>query len=280
MKTILVPTDFSDCSLNALDFALQIAQKQKAKIILHHIVEPVQSYVAAADGMYVDVEVEQKYLNYLTENAKEKLKEITQSSQYQGVEIERRVNIGSLYLVIQEQVKNQQIDLIVMGTQGVSGLDEMFVGSNTEKVVRLAKCPVLTINKTAKNINLKKIVLATDLNPSNAQNFEVVRQIQNIFGAKVHIVFVNEPNDFRPQRDLESAKNQFISQVNLQNVDFQVYCDVNLENGILHFADDVKADLIAIATHQRKGLAHLISGSIAEDIVNHAQIPVLTFSIN
>ncbi|NJO03488.1 MAG: universal stress protein [Bacteroidia bacterium] len=65
----------------------------------------------------------------------------------------------------------------------------------------------------------------------------------------------------------------------MENYSFHIYNELNEENGIIYFAEDMHADLIAVITHQRTGLAHLISGSIAEDVVNHANRPVLTFGL-
>ncbi len=275
MKTILVPTDFSEQAENALDLASQIAQKQEGKIILLNVIEPIKSYVAATDGMYIDTSVEQKYIDYLKDNAKNHLDGLIKK--FPHVQIEPRVTLGPIFSSINEVIASHQATLIVMGTQGVSGLDELLIGSNTEKVVRTATCPVLTVRGKLENITLKDIAFATDFNAAHVKIVEDLKQYQAFFGSHIHLLFVNVPNDFSTHRDIVRKKNQFVEQSGLENYTFHVYDEINEENGIIYFAEDNDMDMIVVATRQRTGLAHLISGSIAEDVVNHADRPVMTF---
>jgi nucleotide-binding universal stress UspA family protein len=279
MKKLLVPLDFSDCSLNALKIAYQLAQKAQAQLVLSHVVEPVYSYVGAADGMYLSAEVEQKYIESLVANAQEKIGEIAQNPEFAGVNIEAQVKVGSMFATIQKIIDTEAIDLIVMGTQGVSGIDEILVGSNTEKIVRMATCPVLTIRHNAQVQDFKKIILATDLRSENRVVIEQVQVLQSLLDAHLHLVYVNEPGDFQAQRTIEERKDEFVHFFGLQNYSFQLYCDKSIEAGILHFAEDIQADLIILLTHQRSGVSHLVAGSIAEDIVNHSPRPVLTYGL-
>ena len=95
----------------------------------------------------------------------------------------------------------------------------------------------------------------------------------------MHLVYVNVPNRFANSRVIRDRMQDFVDRYGLRDYQFTIYNDESEEQGIVHFADEVGADLIAIATHGRTGLAHLISGSIAEDIVNHANRPVLTINL-
>ncbi|MCU0446800.1 MAG: universal stress protein [Microscillaceae bacterium] len=279
MKKLLVPIDFSDCSLNALRVAYQLAQKAQAQLQALHIVEPVYSYVGAADGMYLSAEVEQKYLESLVAAAEEKMKEIAQNPDFGGVELDTQVKIGNMFNLIKKEIETQSIDLIVMGTQGVSGIDEILVGSNTEKIVRMSGCPVLTVRENAQVQDFKKIVLATDLYSENRAIIEQIQALQQLLEAHLYLVYVNEPGDFQAQRGIEERKAEFVRFFGLQNYSFQLYCDKSIEAGILHYAEDIEADLIVMVTHQRNGISHFVAGSIAEDIVNHSPRPVLTYGL-
>lgn len=277
MQTILVPTDFSDYAKNALDLAVQIAQKKGGKIILVHVIEPIKSYVAATDGMYIDASVEQKYIDYLIETAQDQLKKLIDA--YEGVEIKPEVKMGTIFSAINELVDGLGVDLIVTGTQGVSGLDEILIGSNTEKVVRTARCPVLTVKSAIKLEDCQSIAFATTLKKEQLAVVSQLKELQALMDATIHLVYVNMPNDFCPQRVINRSKDEFIEAAQLENYTFQVYNEMNEENGIIYFSEDVDASMIAVVTHQRTGLAHLFAGSIAEDIVNHANRPVLTFGL-
>ncbi|NJL13727.1 MAG: universal stress protein [Microscillaceae bacterium] len=163
MKTILVPTDFSDPANNALSLAVQMAQKTQGEVILLNVIEPIKSYVAATDGMYIDASVEQKYLDYLKENAQLQMDILKDKAEFTQANIRTEVSLGTIFSAIQDKVSRESVDLIVMGTQGVSGLDEILIGSNTEKVVRTAPCPVLAVKEKRDLSEFKNLLFATSL---------------------------------------------------------------------------------------------------------------------
>jgi nucleotide-binding universal stress UspA family protein len=170
------------------------------------------------------------------------------------------------------------MDLVVMGTQGASGLEEILVGSNTEKVVRRAKCPVITVKSAVDAKNIKNIVFASDFRDDMNKLAEPLKNLQKLFNATLHIVSINTPNNFETDRYYKKAIKAFVEKYNIENYTITVYNDESEEDGIIYFAEDIDADMIAIATHGRLGLSHLLSGSLAEDIVNHSKRPVWTFS--
>ena len=100
-----------------------------------------------------------------------------------------------------------------------------------------------------------------------------------MLGAELHLVYVNTPNQFLSSEEAEQKLEDFCKPHNYQNLNKVIYNDLNIEEGILNYAKKIDADLIGISTHGRKGLAHFFNGSIGEDVVNHAQRPVVTFKI-
>jgi nucleotide-binding universal stress UspA family protein len=166
-----------------------------------------------------------------------------------------------------------------MGSHGASGVKEMFVGSNAEKVVRNANVPVLVIKEEKQDFKIDNFVFASDFSVEIKKPFENVARFANEFGATLHLVNVNTPNNFRSTRTAQNLMDNFISQFKVDNYQTHIYNDVNIEAGVLHLANDIKADLIGMCTHGRKGLAHFLNGSISESLVNHAQRPVMTFKI-
>ncbi|HAI75977.1 MAG TPA: universal stress protein UspA [Microscillaceae bacterium] len=275
MKKILVPVDFSSCANNAFAVAKQMAKQLGAELITIHIVEPIRSYTAVADGMYIDAAVEQKYIEYLTNNAQEHLQKLVNEHK-NGVSISTFIEIGNFYQILKETIEKHGIDLVVMGTTGATGIDEALVGSNAQKVVRFSACPVLTLKSNHVSFDLKNIVFATSLRDDQLEALAKIQVLQQAFQATLHLLYVNTPSDFMPTRKILQLKEELIRKANLTNYQFTIYNEVLEELGITNFSEDINADLIAIATHQRKGIAHLLSGSIAEDVVNHADKPVLT----
>ena len=92
-------------------------------------------------------------------------------------------------------------------------------------------------------------------------------------------IHADAPNNFTTSKQAYADLDEFLKEMNLNNVQKHIYNDVSVEKGILNFAEKFKADLIGISTHGRKGLAHFFNGSISEDLVNHAKRPVITFKI-
>jgi nucleotide-binding universal stress UspA family protein len=280
MKNILVPTDFSEQANYALDLAHQIALKTSAKIKLLHVLDlPGGSSFDASGEIPQADEASQIFTIQLMKKTKEDINEILQNAKYKDILLEGDVAIGNPYVHISKVIAEQEMDLVVMGTQGASGLEEILVGSNTEKVVRRAKCPVITMKTAADANKIKNIVFASDFRDELSKLAAKLKDLQKLFNATLHIVSINTPNNFETDRHYKKAINAFIEKYKIEKYTVTVYSDEREEDGIIYFAEDIDADMIAIATHGRLGLSHLLSGSLAEDIVNHSRRPVWTYNI-
>lgn len=280
MKTILVPTDFSQQAQYALDLAYGIAKKTNATVRLLNVVEAphgtsfnAMGEVTAPDGM------DSMFFAQLLKRMKDQITKQVENPKYKDISLEGEVEIGNPYESIARTITDQKVDLVVMGTQGSSGLEEVLVGSNTEKVVRRAHCPVLTVKSAVTADSIKNIVFATNMRDAEENLVRELLKLQKLFGATLHIVCVNTPSSFETDRYYKKEMKAFVEKHKLENYTLNVYNNDVEEDGIVFFAEDINADMIALATHGRRGISHLLSGSIAEDIVNHAKRPVWTFSI-
>ncbi|MDH5365786.1 MAG: universal stress protein [Cyclobacteriaceae bacterium] len=280
MKKILIPTDFTSNADNAIDFAFEIAKENNTKLYLLHVVEYPTSAVVDPIGVSIVQSADIDLIDDLTKNAIEKLKIIAKKIKDKGVLTEYFVDLGNPYLSVIDRVKQEGIDMIIMGTKGASGFKEYMIGSNAERVVRHASCPVITIKEPiSKQHNIKNIVFASDFKDLSESLIENLRQLQSIFKAKLHFVKVNTPNSFEKDRITRKLIENMIENYKFSNCTHTIYNDIYEEDGLIHFAQDIDADMIAMATHGRTGISHLISGSIAEDVVNHAKRPVWTFHL-
>ena len=95
----------------------------------------------------------------------------------------------------------------------------------------------------------------------------------------MHLLFVNTPREFRTTSQANEIISNFVKNVEMDNITTNIYNDTSIEKGILQFAKDINAQLIGMSTHGRKGLSHFFNGSVSEDLVNHANMPVITFKI-
>ncbi|UII20368.1 universal stress protein [Fulvivirga ligni] len=280
MKRILVPTDFSDQANYALEAAHQIAKKMSAAIMIIHVIEDTNVTSIHYTGEVELPEMEDRlFMMKMIEKGKKDLETLAADPTYADVVVEQELRIGSPYHNIKDIVSEHKVDLVVMGTKGSSGLEEFLIGSNAEKVVRHAKCPVLTIHEKVANLDFKNMVYATALDPDEVKSFGVVKAFQEMFGAKLYIVKINTPNNFQSDRIAVKELKAFAEQLGVQNYEERIFNETSEEEGIIYYAEEVGADMIAMATHGRTGLSHLLAGSIAEDVVNHTKRPVLTYSI-
>lgn len=284
MIKVLVPFDFSQTANYALNFATGLASKySNMEIVVLHIIEtPVATGMGTMGGGLESVPdfQNQIYFMELIETRKRQMAELEEKYNRSIFNLKTKVVLGSVFKSISESVAEQDPDLIVMGSKGASGLEEVMIGSNTEKVVRTATCPVITIKAETDVAKMKKVVFASDFRYSDDKVANRIKRIQSVFDAQFYFVVVNTPGNFETTRESINRIRTFVQKHHFENIKAEVYNSLSEESGIIEFADDIDADLIAMTTHGRTGLLHLITGSIAEDVVNHSKRPVWTYKVN
>jgi len=274
MNQILVPTDFSAHAENALKVAAQIAKKSNSEILLLHMLEIPSQMNDPINGTASIPEV----LLFI-KKANETLHKLKEKDYLKGIQVTEYVKFERAFDGILSFCKENKTDLIVMGSHGVSGIEEVLIGSNTEKVVRLSEIPVLVIKKDTSELKGINFVFASDFSKEIKKPFKKMIEFSKIFDAKLNLVMICTPNSFKPTALSEKIIADFIDDFKITNYSTHIYNDVNIEKGILNFSKKIDADLIGLCTHGRTGLAHFFTGSIGEDLVNHAVRPVITFKI-
>lgn len=279
MKTILVPIDFSPASNAASKFAQSLAKQFKSSIILLHVIEAVDEGSFNVEGEAVaSGNWEDRLFNMkMIEKSKKLLAQATSAMVESGVNTKSILRVGSAYHGIRTIVTEQKADLVVMGTEGNTSVSHVLVGSNTEKVVRRSSCPVISVNRNATFESLKSIVWATSLKSEDLEIPTLLRELVNEAGLTVHLLRVNTPGLFMSDAITKDKLKSVADYLKLKNYTINVYNDFEETGGIIRFAASVNADLIALSTHGREGLAHLIRGSIAENVINHTKRPVMTY---
>ncbi len=280
MKKILVPFDFSDYAESALDFALELSQVTQGKVEVLNVIEyPLATTFNVSGEIGQFSQEDELFTLELIKKTKERLNQLSTSEKYAQADFETHVMIGNPYEGITNLVDESDIDIIIMGTKGATGLKEMFVGSNAEKVVRRAKCPVINIHKEQQFEGIKRIVYPTDLDSSHGAILDKFKEFQELFDCQIDLVWVHTPHNVIHQDVARERLEEIAKKHNLTNYEVHIAKGFYPEEGILLHAWNVKADMIAMATHGYKGLAHLFLGSVAEDLINHGTIPVWTMSL-
>lgn len=282
MKSIIVPTDFSEQAENAMELALQVARKGDSKITLLHVIDhPSPSTFNTMGIAQTDYDpMENLYIMKLMEAAKGKLEDTVHREDLKDVNLNYELVIGKPYTEIEKYITSLSADLVVMGTSGASGFDGLLLGSNAERVIRNAQCPVISCKAKVDLGKIKNIVFASDFVGNKMDKLiGKIKELQEFLGAKLSMVRINTPNSFTSTRHDHKLMKEFADKHQLENYTLDIYNYSTEEEGIMYFADDIDADLIALGTHGRKGIWNLVSGSIAEDVVNHARRPVWTYKL-
>ena len=274
MNKILVPTDFSEEAEGALKIAAQIAGAHDCDIYLLHILD-IPLYETDAVTATPDV----PDFMFFMKMAKERLQELVNRDYLKGISVQKVVKVDVTFNHMAEISKEYQVDLIIMGSHGASGLHEMFIGSNAEKVVRTSEIPVLVIKDKHDEFEVRDMVFASDFIKDNKETYKQATKIAEKFGAQLHLLMVNTPSNFTTTAKANELIKAFTANYTYHNQTVTIYNDETIEKGILNFSNEIDADLIGISTHGKQGIAHFFNGSISEDLVNHAKRPVMTFKI-
>jgi nucleotide-binding universal stress UspA family protein len=203
----------------------------------------------------------------------------------QGIIVEPVLQNHIDFNSISSMAKNISADLIVMGSSGSKGLAEMTIGSNTEKVVRSSSVPVLVVKNNGINFSSETILFVSDFKEENIEAYKRISQISVMLGSKLSLLYINLPGKhFKSTKQMDETLFNFFTKAEYPDPVSAIkkvnrYADFTIEEGIKNYSYLSSADIIAIPTHGRTGLSHLLHGSISEDVANHSMKPVLTVKI-
>ncbi|WP_299107161.1 universal stress protein [uncultured Winogradskyella sp.] len=277
MEKIIVPIDFSEHSEFALEAAASLAQKFGSELIVLHMLELSNAIISSASDT-----LSQEAVFYL-KLAEQKFEGFLDKPYLENIKLTPIVKHFKVWSEVNDVATEHNASLIIMGSQGASGLKEVLIGSNTEKVVRHSDVPVLVIKHNPILLDFENVVFACDFSEEAVDPYLNAKTTLDKLGAKMHLVYVNSPDgNFKSSSEIDKKVADFLKKAdgNLDSLNtVNVVSDYSIEKGILNFANVIGADLIAVATHGRKGLSHFFEGSVSEDIANHSTLPVMTFKI-
>jgi len=273
MKRILVPCDFSSPAQEAYRLAAQIAAKNNGEVLLLHVINIPVVYDPGLGGLpYTDPTL----LEDLEAASIKNFEALLANVAIPSVRSSYHITNGDILSCILEYSEEKNIDLIVMGTTGSTGLAEIFVGSNTEKVVRHAQVPVLAVRKAPSVDSIKNILLPSTLSLEHTAFMSKVKAVQDFFQATLHVLLINTPSRFKNHAEASEALEAFARHYQLKNFKTHLSNYSSETDGIIDYANEEQVDLVLMGTHGRTGLSHLFSGSVTESVVNRIQYPVWT----
>lgn len=283
MKNIVVPVDFSEYSDHAAELAGRIARKTGARVALVHILElPIDlvnmEWMAATDAekssndqMKLFPEVQK--LTYRTEH---ELGEWKKKPWFQDVKVSTHLYYNQPFDGIVKHAREEKADLIVMGSHGKRGFIRGMMGSVTQKVVRLSELPILVVKDRFPERDILNIVFASDYSTEGVAAFKRVAAFAEMLGADIELVHINTPYNFHGTHDMKEKMRAYQTACGTSGCSVSIFNAMKEEEGILEFCREIKADMVAMGTHARSGLGHLLLTSITEEVLDQAELPVLT----
>lgn len=272
MKNILVPTDFSVCAGYAIETAAKLAKRFNAIVYLYHNITLPSHLEELPEA---EKEHHQEVIQ-LIQNAEILLADAkTKFTNAFAYPIVRR---GKLVNNIQEIVKTKGIDIVVMGSHGASGKNEFFIGSNTQKVVRMVHCPVLVLKQALKKLDFKNVAYASNFYVEERNSMIAAKNfLKHFLPTTVHLLTIHTSEFFgSPYVVSKAALDDCAKIFHPLKVKNHIYRDFTVSGGIQNFVTKQQPDLLIVSNHNRHPLKRMLVGSNVETLINHIDIPVLS----
>lgn len=277
MKNILVPIDFSECSFHALEFAYAMAEIYDSNVFIYHNIDTKTSFWPSLTSEKVLYEEKQEIRRLI----EAELKKTVSESPMESDRLKAYYAEGDLSENINDSILKNNIDFVIMGSHGVSGKKEFFIGSNTQKVVRSVNCSVFVVKNPIKDFKISKVVFASNFYPSDVISLKYALNFLKPFMPEIHLVEVNTPGFYSQPYTLEKeSMKEFKEMCEGFTCKTHFFKDWSVESGIRHITEKIGADMIIISNNQHHPIRHFLRGSNVEFLVNHADVPVLSINTN
>lgn len=283
MKRILIPTDFSPNAMKAVIYAAEIAKKNGAQIFLLHVIEPRAVTIGE-----IDIPLYSRYVEELGNPGLRELETISETIAqfYPGIQVGRKVIEGGIVISIDTYASENKIDLIVMGTRGVSGLREMFLGSVAARTIQAVHVPVLAIPDEYIMADPDKILFATNHFERTTSLLNGIIDIATLFSMSIIVsVFIDqddaEHNDYITNTDHLAAYLKFLKNT-FPSVYFesQILAGHEFEDIIAKYDEEMGVDMIAMITYPKSFWERLMNKSVTKRMAFHSKIPLLAIPVD
>jgi len=267
MKTILVPTDFSECADNALEFAISVAKINDSEIIV------LSSYYIPSSGGVGAMRNLQENLRKETEiqllNLLEKKK-----AKYPFLKVKSYTDFNVPSSSIIRFVNNLDVDLVVMGTTGASGVKEVLMGSTTSVIIDKVSVPIFAIHKETSFDILNKISIATDLSGlKDLKSMKRVKIISDILNFKIEFLSIYTEMTEKLKKQIELKKERMNEIFGEENYTLNLIKSDDIENAIL---DNVEENsILAVVSRSRGFFEKLFHSSMSKKLSMHSKNPIL-----
>lgn len=284
MKKILVPTDLSVIAERGLTLAIEIAERSEAEISLVNFTRhPFGKTFTAMGELSSKIDREGELFNLqLLQINKQKLDALVEKYSDHGVDIQTAIVDEEFKDGVDEYLHRENIDLVVMGTSGEENATEAFTGNHTEQVIKISKCPVLSVRDGFQITDFNKIVLAVNVIKDNSHVNEALDTLADLaacFDAHIYLVHVRDKATDYANINLKEFFTAMAEHAGLKNYSVTIYEADDQANGVIQFAREVKAGLIAVIKNSTDGIFRIFSSHFSDRLVKEVGRPVFTFNL-
>lgn len=282
MKNILYLTDFSEVSIYARTLADKIGHSTQAKLHVMKVVEVPYEVEISKEGELIGGMADD--LSTIQQEREESEQQIAEWVSTLKSDVQTSVVYGRLLPSVHSYIEENEIDLVIMATHGASGLKEMLSGSVTEHIIKRNDVPVLSLKCNRDNMDFSDFLLTGEFEDEKIYNLEILKALQQVFDSTMHLLWVNTKSHFATTAEVMSKMRSFASTNALQNVQYHVYNDKSIEEGIINFSNnydathDLSIDIVAVEKEKKTPLGYILTGCQATDFVNHIFRPIITYS--
>lgn len=270
---ILIPVDFSLTSIRAINHGAFLAKLTKGELLLLH----VQKKAELLDIIIPALKL--KDVSVITDYIENKLKDMAEGiSKEYGIVVKPVTAMGNITTEIVKTAEKLKVGMIVMGTQGGDSGNDLFLGSNSYRLLTKSSVPVMTVRTISPKLGYKNIILPIDLSDHSRQKVNIAIQLASKFGAHLHLLGLLSKNDAQHKFKLEVILPQIEKLAKAKKVvcTTVIKATPNKAKTTLAYAKNKKADLIITMSDQNAEFSRFILGSYAHQLINDSLIPVLS----
>jgi len=272
---ILIPTDFSVQAEFAYLMVKKLEEKTSIEIHFLHVMNVPDTVSMDTNGnIQTCGEIDINYVLSQKEIAERKLADL---KTLYGNHINTHLKLGKLTDTILDFSETNQFDLIVMGTKGAWGLKEKLSGTETQMIARKSKLPLLSLMCDRSDLQIRNILLVHNFNNPLKEELSLMHKLTKAFDTKIHLLQITSGKTEAENTGIETNMKNFAELNNLVNFECHIINDKDVENGVIHFNQQINMDIICIGTHGKGGIFH---HSSTEKLINHLFKPIISFHLN
>lgn len=269
MKRILIPTDFSPCAKNALQVGAEIARSTGAEILLLHVLySPLLEKLPARIAEYPEIK---KEVNSIEVALSKELK----SPALTGLSVETKIEIGTPSPLVLASAKSWKADLIVIGSHGQEESTHPFVGSNAQKILRGAECPVLSVKTNHSIKDLKNFIFASNFEEGTTKAFSKILEIAKALRGSIQLLHINTIITFKNTGMINAQIDSFEKNYPNEKFSRTLYTDFDVHSGIANYLKDNSRGIVSLVTRAKSKQPSYTLG-VAESVAYHSPVPVLS----